>query len=181
MRGMQIPIKPEMEKLPSFYWLLKLHKTPYGNRFIAASNKCTTKPLSTVLTTCLTTVILHYKEYCEGIYRNTGVNCFWIINNSQQVLQTIQAINDTSRAYHFDSFDFSTLYTNIPHSALKYTMNVLIRDAYTIRGANYLSINKHGVAYWSQSLSGSRDISANVLIDMLEYLVDNIFIDVNRL
>ena len=180
VRGMQIPIKPEMEKLPSFYWLPKLHKTPYGNRFIAASNKCTTKPLSTVLTTCLTTVILHYKEYCEGIYRNTGVNCFWIINNSQQVLQTIQAINDTSRAYHFDSFDFSTLYTNIPHSALKYTMNVLIRDAYTIRGANYLSINKHGVAYWSQSLSGSRDISANALIDMLEYLVDNIFIDVGN-
>ena len=180
MKGLQIPIKSEMEVLPSFYWLPKLHKTPYGNRFIAASNKCTTKPLSTILTTCLTTIMLHYKEYCEGIYRNTGVNCFWIINNSQQVLQSIQLINDASKAYHFDSFDFSTLYTNISHSALKYALNVLIKDAYTIKGAQYLSINKHGRAYWSQSVSSGKAISAHELIKMLEYLVDNIFIEVGN-
>ena len=154
--------------------LPKLHKVPYGNRFIAASNKCTTKSLSTLLTACLTTIIVHYKEYCEGIYRNTGVNCFWIINNSQQVLQGLQMINNTSKAYHFDSFDFSTLYTSIPHSALKHTMHVLIDDAYTIRGAKYLSINRHGIACWSQSASGKRNILANELFNMLQYLVDNI-------
>ena len=30
----------------SFYWLPKLHKNPYGHRFIAAASACTTKPLS---------------------------------------------------------------------------------------------------------------------------------------
>ena len=29
-----------MEELPSLYWLPKLHKTPYGSRFIAALNRC---------------------------------------------------------------------------------------------------------------------------------------------
>ena len=27
--------------------------------------------------------------YCHGIYNNTGVNCFWIINNSKQVLDKL--------------------------------------------------------------------------------------------
>ena len=116
---MRIPVKENMEQLPSFYWLPKLHKTPYGSRFIAASNKCTTKSLSSTLTSCLTTVTVHFQEYCEGIFKNTGVNCFWIIKNSQQVLHNLQKINDTSKAYHFDSFNFSTLYTSIPHSSLK--------------------------------------------------------------
>ena len=180
MGGMHIPIPPGMEKLPSFYWLPKLHKTPYGSRFIAASNQCTTKPLSSLLTLCLTTIVVHFKEYCDGIYKNTGVNCFWIIKNSQQVLQCLQMINDTSQARHFDSFDISTLYTSIPHGCLKHNMNVLVKEAYQVRGAQYLSINRYGMAYWSQSRSGTRNIDVNELISMLEYLVDNIFIEVGN-
>ena len=111
---MRIPVKENMEQLPSFYWLPKLHKTPCGSRFIAVSNKCTTKSLSSTLTSCLSTGTVHFQEYCEGIFKNTGVNCFWIIKNSAQVLHNLQ---DTSKAYHFDSFDFSTLYTSFPHSS----------------------------------------------------------------
>ena len=46
MRNNSIVIKHELHCLPSFYWLPKLHKQPYGGRFISASYKCTTKPLS---------------------------------------------------------------------------------------------------------------------------------------
>ena len=39
-----IDVQVQHEQLPSFYWLPKLHKQPYGSRwFIAASNTCTTK------------------------------------------------------------------------------------------------------------------------------------------
>ena len=51
-------------------------------------------------------------------------------------------------------FDFSTLYTSIPHSSLKNNLNTLVKEAYTIRGAKYLNINRQGIAYWSQSQSG---------------------------
>ena len=44
-----IDVQEQHEQLPSFYWLPKLHKKPYGSRFIAASNKCTTKQLSSLL------------------------------------------------------------------------------------------------------------------------------------
>ena len=51
-------------------------------------------------------------------YRNTGVNCYWIIENSMEVLDK-HTINRTLKAKSFDSYDFATLYTNIPHVALK--------------------------------------------------------------
>ena len=37
-----IKIPEEMIQLPTFYWLPKMHKTPVGSRFIAASSSCTT-------------------------------------------------------------------------------------------------------------------------------------------
>ena len=49
------------------------------------------------------------KQYCSGIYKNTGVNCFWIIDNSMEVIDRLRNINRTSSTKGFDSFDFSTL------------------------------------------------------------------------
>ena len=71
-----IGIPPVVEELPTVYWMPNLHKNPYGSRFIAVSNKCTTKPLSSLLTTCLTALFVHFEIYCAGICRNTGINCF---------------------------------------------------------------------------------------------------------
>ena len=36
--------------LPSLYWIPKLHKCPFKQRYIAGSAKCFTKPLSKLLT-----------------------------------------------------------------------------------------------------------------------------------
>ena len=52
-----------------------------------------TKQLSALLTSCFKTIITHFKQYCNGIYKHTGVNCFWIINNSKEVLDRLQNIN----------------------------------------------------------------------------------------
>ena len=42
------------DKLPTMYWLPKLHKRPYKARFIANSSSCTTTEVSILLTSCLT-------------------------------------------------------------------------------------------------------------------------------
>ena len=122
MRAQGIKVPSVMHKFPSFYWLPKLHKNPYGNRFIAASNACTTKPLSGLLTACLTLVLTHY---CRGIFYNSNVNSFWVINNSIEVLQMLSSINGGGRVERFDSYDFSTLYTSIPHQLLRDSLREL--------------------------------------------------------
>ena len=150
----EIEVQEQHEQLPSFYWLPKLHKKTYGSRFIAASNKCTTKRLSSLLTSCFKTIITHYKQYCAGIYNHSGINCFWIINNSTEVLDRLHKINKTSRGKQFDSYDFATLYTNIPHNALKNSRS-LVREAFKIRGAKYIIVDRHGSGHWSLESASS--------------------------
>ena len=51
------------DKLPTMYWLPKLHKRPYKARFIANSSSCTTTELSKLLTSCLTAIKSHVIRY----------------------------------------------------------------------------------------------------------------------
>ena len=67
MTKVNIKVDPEHEDLPSFYWLPKLHKNPYGKRFITESNRCITKSLSKLLTTFLAKITCHFREYSNGI------------------------------------------------------------------------------------------------------------------
>ena len=177
MRNNSIAVKQELHCLPSFYWLPKLHKQPYGSRFIAASYKCTTKPLSKILTTCLNTIITHYRQYCNGIYARTGVNCFWVIKNSQQVLNTLSRINYFSLAKHNDSYDFSTLYTS------KHAMKCLIQVAYKVRDNMFLVVRDNGKAIWSDVPSTKHSFSEDKLTSLtshVEYLIDNIYVNVGN-
>ena len=183
MASENITVQPELRHLPSFYWLPKLHKKPYGTRFIAASNKCTTKPISKILTACLNMISCHFKQYCNGIYSRTGVNCYWIIHNSQQVLSALNKINYFSTAKHFDSYDFSTLYTSIPHASLKHALTTLIREAYRVRDNTFLVVDSRGNAYWldipSRAFS-KRSITEDKLVKYVEYLVDNIYVSIGN-
>ena len=51
-----VKAKENQDKVPTLYWLPKLHKKPYKARFIANSSSCTTTELSKLLTSCLTAV-----------------------------------------------------------------------------------------------------------------------------
>ena len=51
-----VSVEEDQERLPTFYWLHKLHKKSYKARFIANSSSCTTTELSKLLSSCLTTI-----------------------------------------------------------------------------------------------------------------------------
>ena len=51
-----VDVKERQDRLPTMYWLTKLHKRPYKARFIANSSACTTTELSKLLTSCLTAI-----------------------------------------------------------------------------------------------------------------------------
>jgi hypothetical protein len=75
----RISVAPKQDKVPTMYWLPKMHKTPYKARFIANSSSCTTTKLSVLLTSCLTAVKEHVIRYCEKVFETTGKNLFWSI------------------------------------------------------------------------------------------------------
>ena len=51
-----VDVKERKYRLPTMYWLPKLHKRPYKARFIANSSSCTTTEISKLLTSCLTAI-----------------------------------------------------------------------------------------------------------------------------
>ena len=59
-------------KLPTLYWLPKLHKRTYKLRFIANSNSCTTTELSILLNSCLTAIKDHVVKYCTAVHERNG-------------------------------------------------------------------------------------------------------------
>ena len=80
-------VKERQNRLPTMYWLPKLHKRSCKARFITHSSSCTTTELSELLTSCLTAVI----RYCEKVYERSGKNLFWSIKNSGEVLNKFKS------------------------------------------------------------------------------------------
>ena len=105
------------DKLPTMYWLPKLHKRPYKARFIANSSSCTTTELSKLLTSCLTAIKSHVIRYCETVYETSNKNWFWSIKNSGEVLSKLKCRG--FRATSLSTYDFSTLSTTLPHNLIK--------------------------------------------------------------
>ena len=52
-------VDEDHSKLPTLYWLPKIHKRPYKSRFNANSSACTTTELSILLLSCLTAIKNH--------------------------------------------------------------------------------------------------------------------------
>ena len=64
-----VDVKERQDRLPTMYWLPKLHKRPYKARFIANStSSCTTIEFSKLLTSCLAAIKAKVIKYCETVY-----------------------------------------------------------------------------------------------------------------
>ena len=165
--------------LPYIYWIPKMHKTPYKHRFIAGSSKCSTKPLSILLTKLLTHIKQGLQKYCETAYSRSGINQMWILKNSKELLEHLKSPT-FNHVTSIKSFDFSTLYTTIPHQKLKDRLTSIIRNAFIFKNGNrrykYLVLG-HEETYFVKEHSDSKSkYSEDDIIKMLEFLVDNIFV-----
>ena len=110
-------VDEDHSKLPTLYWLPKLHKRPYKSRFIANSSACTTTELSILLTSCLTAIKNHVIKYCTTVYERNGKNLFWSIKNSGKILNKLKSRGFLASC--LSTYDFSTLYTTLPHNLIK--------------------------------------------------------------
>ena len=113
-----LEMSEEDRNLPYLYWTPRLHKVPFKHHFIAGSSECTTKDLSCLLTKVLTTVKDGLIRWNETKTNHNGVNSMWIVKNSTSLLSSLDQL-DVHTATSVQSYDFSTVYTSIPHNLLK--------------------------------------------------------------
>ena len=166
--------------LPSLYWIPKLHKDPYKQRFIAGSAKCSTKPLSILLTSILTTVKDGLKKYCDVIYSRSGINQMWILKNSKELLENLNS-NSLASVHSIKTYDFSTLYTTIPHSKLKSRLTELIRNAFRFKNGKkryeYIVVGYKSTYFVKDHSEAKNKYTEDDIVRMLEFLIDNIFVE----
>ncbi|MEW8546858.1 MAG: hypothetical protein AB2693_25365 [Candidatus Thiodiazotropha sp.] len=67
------------------------------------------------------------QKYCDFSYARSGVNQMWILKNSKEVLESLKA-QALFEVDSIKSFDFSTLYTTIPHDELKSKLKEIINN-----------------------------------------------------
>ena len=134
-------------------------------------------------TILLTKLLTHIKQglqkYCETAYSRSGVNQMWILKNSKELLEHLKSPN-FNNITSIKSFDFSTLYTTIPHDKLKSRLASIIRNSFMFKNGNrrykYLVLS-HEESYFVKEHSYSKHkYSEDDIIKMLEFLVDNIFV-----
>ena len=177
--GLQISEKDQ--NLPHLYWTPKLHKSPYKHRFIAGSSKCTTKDLSSLLTKVLSTTKDGLVRYCNTKTSHNGVNNMWILKNSTSLLSSLDQL-DVRTATSVQTFDFSTLYTSIPHDLLKSRISNLVHHAFRKKDGSvrytHMKVTKR---CFTHDINGGGDMyTADNICKMIEFLIDNNFCAVWR-
>ena len=128
MMSLGIEVSDDDKRLPYLYWTpsyINLQKY----RFITGSSKCTTTQLPSLLTKIVTVIKTGLEKYCSVKTSQIRVNNMCILKNSTNLLSSLAHLG-VRKATSIQTFDFSTLYTSIPHDLLKSRINNIINNAF---------------------------------------------------
>ena len=170
----KIDVKIDKCELPTFYWLPKLHKRPYQSRFISNSSHCSTTILSKHITSALTAVKDHIIKYSETAFSNSNVNYFCSIKNSSEVIEKLRLRN--FRCSHVSSFDFSTVYTSLPHDLIKAKVLSLVNWCFTRESKTYLCTSDKAGFFNNKKYDSYKCWSCAELWEAFTFLMENIYV-----
>ena len=130
-------------KLPTIYWLPNFINGIISRILIANSSSCTATKLSILLTSCLTAIKNHVIKYCTTDYERNGIKLFRSIKNSGEILNILKSRGFL--ASDLSIYDFSTLYTTLPHNLIKGKLTELIEQTFNREDSLYLACNYNNV------------------------------------
>ena len=154
----------------------KMHYSPCRKRFIIASPHCSTKPLSKIVSKIFKHIfnqIHNYHDKCT-FYKN--YNKFWVIQNSFPVLKKLDEINLKKKAREISTFDFSTVYTKLPHDDLILVLHAMVDFAFNggkfknEGNRKFLTVFKN-YSYWTKKSRGFNSFSRNKIKFLTTYLI----------
>ena len=141
------------------------------------ASTCSTKELSIHMTKILSAVKEGQQKYCETVYSRSGINHMWILKNSKDLLDNLQS-RSFSQVSSIKTFDFSTLYTTLPHDKLETRLKQTIHKAFSHRnyGSKFVVLGYNSTYFSNKIQKGKTCYSEEQVISMLEFLIDNIFV-----
>ena len=169
-KGIKVP--NEHKDIPIIYWIPKMHKDPVGGRFIAGSKVCTIKLLSKYFSKALKRILYHMKLYSNTVFDRTGFNYYWIIENSLEFMGKIKDKNVT----HMETYDFSTLYTALPHAEIRKKFSGIFHKVFKREGKRFLNVNMFRTFFSNTQYKNCCTFEVTDLLEILDFILDNIYV-----
>ena len=129
----------------------------------------------------LTKILFAVKEgqqkYCETVYSRSGINHMWILKNSKDLLDNFKS-RSFSQVSYILTFDFSTLYTTLPHDKLKTRLKEKIHKVFSHRnyGSQFVVLGYNSKYFSNKIQKGKICYSEEQVISMMEFIIDNIVV-----
>ena len=103
----------------------------------------------------------------------------WILKNSTNLLSSLSHLG-VQKTTSIQTFDFSTLYTYIPHDLLKSRMNSIINNAFKYKNGatryTHIKVGRNKSYFTIDPLNGDNKYTASDICKMIEFLLDNIYV-----
>ena len=166
-------IKEKQDRLPTLYWLPKLHKRPYKARFIANSSSCTTTVLSKLLTSCLIAVKNIRLDTMILFTNGTDLTFF-----GQLKILMMFSINLNLKTFRL----LNCLHMIFLQCILCYLISLkdkridLINRTFIRENTQYLACNEECAFFTSDVYNNHNLWSCQKVCDALVYLLENVFI-----
>ena len=157
-------------KLPHIVMFPKFHKPKLSQRFVVSYANCAIKNLARNVTFGLKEVYKQICSYSNMLLKVTGINRNWVIDNNALLLD---CFNSTSKGRNIETYDFTTLYTNLRHEEIKTALQSVIKLAFRHKKFNYISIYKSSGSFVNSVRKGGIYFDVEKLIDACSFLIDN--------
>ena len=108
-------------------------------------------------------------KYSETAFSKSNVNYFWSIKNSSEVIEKLRLRN--FRGSEVSSFDFSTLYTSLPHDIININVLSLNRES-----KSYLCTSPKAGFVSNKKYDSYRCWSCAELCEAFTFLMENIYV-----
>ena len=179
---LRLPVDEKDLDLPVMYWTPKMHKIPSACRFIIASKHCSTKPVSKSLSAVFKRIYGQVEKFHKNAKFLSNYNKFWILLNSDPIIARLKSINQKKRAKSIATYDFSTLYTKLPHNKLIDRLSKVIDLVYKGGDKKFIRVLNNGHTVWSRTKKGvGVCFSKGVLKTALSHLIQNCYFTVGNI
>ena len=166
-------------KLPYIYITPKQHKSPVGFRVITSGSSCSLQQLSIYLGICLKSMLHSAKNKSLYDHKFHNRNDFYTIDSNEKVLDFLCSANTRKGSKSINTYDFSTLYTSIPHQQLKDNLSSFVERVFTFKDKEFIVPNLYTKKAYFTSINCKHKkvcFSKEDLLECLFYLIDNSYV-----
>ena len=116
-----------------------------------------------------------YNDKCRFF---TGVNTFWVVQKNKPVIDAMNGLSKRRKTTSVSTFDFSTLYTKLPHNKLLMVLHSLIDFSFHRGESIYITDNNYGASWVKNIKDNVICLNKQQIKDEVAYLLLNCYFTV---